>query len=113
MKLFPIIEIVQIDRVARRRSVIGKRVRRKNSFTRVIVMEVSSDRRVQLIDRSLVQPHTWLLANPGLKLRVGRTLLLDEINDRLTLESEAVDDHLIVAFSRSGISCGQFASCLQ
>jgi len=54
MKLVPIVKIVEIDRVFRRRAIIGESAVPKNVTPRFVVVIVSADGGVVLFDRDRV-----------------------------------------------------------
>src|SRR5256885_9783083 len=60
--------------------------------SRVVIVNVTADRRVVLLDR-VRRKRFRVLLHPGLKLRVGRLVLLDEILHRLFIEAEGRAGH--------------------
>jgi len=110
MEFIPVIEIVQVHCVSECAIAVTKSARAKDAFARSIVVNVAFDGRVQFINARLIEFDAGLLFDPRLKLRVSRLVIFDVVDDGIAIQSKAVDDHLIVAFARAGITCGEFAA---
>ena len=54
VKAMPVVEIVQIHRVLRRRGVIRNTARPKDTLARLVVVDITAHRGVMLLDRLLV-----------------------------------------------------------
>ena len=76
-------------------------------------MIVAPDCAVELIYGCLVEGGARLLAYPLLELRIGRAFFGDERNDRIALQVEAVDDHLIEPVAYCGVSGREFAASIK
>src|SRR4051812_3830111 len=78
----PVVEVVEIDSVTRS---IGNTVGAEDFFAGAVVMDVTNDRAVELVDRSLVELHAGLALDPCFELRIGRLAGLDVIQDRVAI----------------------------
>ena len=112
MKLFPIIKIIQIHRILRSRDVIGQVIGAEDRFPRAIIVIVSADRGVKLFDRRFVQLG-GIFFDPRLELAIRWLTLLNVIDHGITIEPQAVDYHLVVAFAGTGITGGKLAAALE
>lgn len=111
MELSPVVEIVKINRVAR--SPIGNARRAEDGTPGLIIVIVARDRAVQFLNRCLVEGGAGLIANPLLELRVGGSLLRNERNDRLPLQIEAIEDHLVKPVAYGRITVREFSARIE
>ena len=68
MKLVPIVEIVQVHRVFRSRSVVGDAARAQNTLPRFVIVIVTAHRGVMLLDRLPIKRFRVFL-HPRFELR--------------------------------------------
>src|SRR5947199_295962 len=113
MEFVPIIEIVQIDRIARSGSIIRNAVGAENTLASVVVMNISPDSAIELVDASFIELCTRLFFDPGLELRIARTLTLDKACHCVGLQTEGVQHHGVVAFADSGIARAEAPALFQ
>src|ERR1044071_6187197 len=112
MEFFPIIKIVQIHGVFEGVSVIRNATGTENRFSRPIIVIISTNRGVELLNRAAVELGAVFL-HPRLKLRVGRFGVLDEGQNCIPLETQTVNYHLIKALAGPRISGSEFAGCFE
>ena len=70
MELGPIVEIIQVDRIARSLGVVRQVRRSQYRAPRLIIVVVARDGLVEFIDRSFIQRSSGLLTDPLFKLRI-------------------------------------------
>ena len=109
MEFEPVVEVVQIDRVRKNRAVVRQVVCREDALSDVVGVDVAGDADVQLVNVALGQVHAGLGANPGLKLRVRRLAVGDELAHRVGVQAEAGDDHHVIALADARIARGELA----
>jgi len=110
MELGPVVDVVQIHGVARSGSVIGHARRAADALARGVVVDVTADRAVKLIDVALVKLHAGLLLHPALKLDVARLAVFDVIEGFLAIETKTIQNHLIVTLAAARIASSEFAA---
>src|SRR5437016_2690488 len=108
VEFFPIIQVIQIYSVFRGSAVIGQVVSAKNRFARRVIVNVTANRCVEFLDGSLIQ-FCRILFYPGFELAIGRLVLFDVVDHRVTIEADTVNDHLIIALAGAWIACRQLA----
>lgn len=106
----PIVEVVQIHRVAERAIVVSETAGAKNPFSGIVIMIVTSDGGVQFLDIPFVQFNSGLFFNPGFKLSVVGLIVFDVIECFLAIQTQPVQDHLVVTLPGARITAGQFAA---
>jgi hypothetical protein len=111
VEFFPVVKVVEIDSVFARAGVIGEAVGAENGLTRVVVVNVTLDGGIEFVDGAFVEPG-GVLFHPAFELAIGGLALFNVVNDRVTIEADAVDDHLVVAVARAGITGSKFADRL-
>ena len=75
-------------------------------------MNVTANRCVEFLDGSLIQ-FCRILFYPGFELAIGRLVLFDVVDHRVTIEADTVNDHLIIAFTGAWIARGQLAGAFE
>src|SRR6266536_2157160 len=83
VKFVPVVEVVQIDGPGVDRTVFRNPVGAQDSFAGGIVVDVTQDRGVVLVERGLVESDTGLLLDPTFKLRIGGLVLGNKLPHRL------------------------------
>lgn len=113
VEFFPVVEIIEVDGVARSGSVVGNAVGGEDALASGVVMIVAGDRGVEFVDGRFVEFHTRLLFDPRFELRIGGPVVFDVVDHSVAVEAERVDDHLVVAFAGAGITSGEFSAGLE
>ena len=90
VELGPVVEIIQIDRIARSLGVVRQIRRSEDRASCFIIVVITGDGLVEFIDGSFVQRSSGLLTNPLFKLRISRSFLGNEGNDCVALQIEAL-----------------------
>ena len=90
MELGPVVEIIQIDRIARSLVVVRQIGRSEDRAPRFVIVVVTRNGIVEFVYGSFVQGSSGLLTNPPFKLRISRSFLGNEGNDCVALQVEAV-----------------------
>src|SRR5581483_11712790 len=112
VELFPIIQIIKVYCILAGRGVIRQRIGAKDALASVIIVIVTPNGRIKFLDGGLVELRAGLF-HPGLELAISRAAVFNEMEDRVTLEPQPVDNHLIVSFARPGITRRKFAARFQ
>ena len=110
MEFVPVVQIIQIHGIAETAGAVVQPAGRENAFSRVVIVNVSLDRRIELFDVGFVQLYARLLLDPGLELNVVRFIRLNVVERFLAIEPQAVEHHLVVASAASGIARSEFAT---
>lgn len=113
MELIPIVEIIQVHRIFESRGVVLQPRRGEDVFASVVIMIIPADRGVEFFDIALIQLYPGLLLDPVLELYVAGTVVFEEIERFLTIQSKPIKNHLVVAFAAAWIASGEFAACFQ
>ena len=104
MDLVPIVEIVEFDGAAIVAGAVVQAARVKDSFASTVVVIVSTNVAVDLVDGAFVKLHAGLLFDPIFELDVRGLIVLDVIEGFLAVEVERGEDHLVVAFAAAGVA---------
>jgi hypothetical protein len=113
MELGPVVKIVKTNRVVRSLVIIGKVRRAKDGTSGLIIVIVACDRVVQFVNGGFVEFGAGLLTNPSFELRVGGSLLRNEGNDRIPLQIEAIDDHLVKPMAYGWIAVRELSAPIE
>src|SRR5438045_2018121 len=113
MELIPIIEIIEVDCIARGRRVVRDAIAPENALARGIVVDITADGAIELVGGALVELGSRLLLDPAFELSISRALRLDVIDDGILVQCQRVEDHLVVAFADAGITGGEQAALLK
>jgi hypothetical protein len=71
-------------------------------------VDVTLDSGIEFVDGAFVELGSVFLY-PTFELAIGGLALFDVIDQGITIEADTVDDHLVVALARAGITGGEFA----
>lgn len=105
MELVPVVEVVQVDRVAW--FSIGKASSAEDALAGVVGMDVADDGGVEFLDGGFVDLAP-IVRDPLFTLDVGG-FGGDEGEEGIAVETEAVEDHLVVALAAAGVAFGELA----
>ena len=112
VEFFPIIQVIQIHGIFRGSAVIRQGIRAENRFARGVIVNVTANRGIEFLDGGLIQLGR-ILFYPGFELAIGRFILFDVVNHRVAVQTDTVNDHLIITFPSAGIAGRQFAGAFK
>src|SRR5437867_1243576 len=105
VEFFPVVEVVEVDGILRRGAVVWQAIGAEDGFAGSIIMDVTANAGIELLNGSFVHLGA-ILFDPGFELRVSRLAVFDEVDNGLAVETEAINDHLIIAFAGAWITGG-------
>ena len=106
----PVVEVVEIDGVARSFRIVLEIRGAEDRPAGFVVVIVTTDGCIELFNRSLVDLGARLLADPLFELTVCWALLGDVGHERIAIEIETIDDHLIETFAHGRVTGCEFAA---
>jgi hypothetical protein len=109
----PVVEIVEINSIAGSLFIIREARGRNDGATRLIVMIESADGRIKLRDRFFVDLGARLFADPLLELAISWTLLGDKRNNRIAIEIQTIEDHLIETLADGWVAGCEFSTSVK
>ena len=110
MEFVPVVEVVEVDSVLECGGVILETAGGEDAFTGIVTVIVAADRGVQFFDVGFVELHARLLLDPVFELGVAGAVILDEIKCFLAIESETIQDHLVITFAAAWVARSEFAA---
>lgn len=110
MEFVPVVEVVEIHGILESRGVILQAARGEDAFAGIVTVIVAADGSVQFFDVCFIELNAGLLLHPVFELGVAGTVVLDEIEGFLAVQTEAIEDHLVVALAAARVASSEFAA---
>ena len=110
MEFVPVVEVVQVDGVVADGAFVADAAGAADALAGGVVVVVTLDGAVALVDGGLVELHAGLFLQPCLELRVGGLAFRDVFLHRVGIQAECADHHRVVALADAGITGGELAA---
>ena len=102
VEILPVLEVVEVNGV-KDRSGVSNADGGKDGATGGVIVIVTNNSSVVLVDRCGVQRSPFLVEDPLLALRVGRLAGLDVVEEGFAFDAEGIEGHLVESGSGSGV----------